>query len=147
RSISGSSRRGLSDVVLYGPITFLDEGSISILGNRFSAEHALLGDAIGKAAYVQGRQNDGLLVATSVMVFDDYAVPGSSAVLAAGRVEEVDSNVGIVRLSGLEVDVTSLNVSLQVGDRIAIVGTQPVMGGTILAESLVELDASLLISA
>jgi hypothetical protein len=142
RSISGSSQRSLNDLVVYGPITSVGSGYISVLGRVFSWDSDLEvgADAIGQVAYVKGLENDGTLIASSVTLFDDLSVPGASIVMLAGRVESVDPGTGRVTVGGIEVDATSISLDVSIGDGVTVAGIQPVLGGVIIAQSISPLD-------
>ena len=148
RSISGSSQRSLSDLVVLGPVTGFGEYKIEVAGQVFRVDNGSLApDSLSQVAYVTGDERDGEFVASAVTLFDDYSVPGSSIVLVAGRIEAVDQAAGTITIGGIKVDVASLDINADVGDSVAIAGTQPLLGGLILAQSVSPLDGTLIRNA
>src|SRR5690606_906686 len=101
---------------------------------------SLLG-SVGNSAYVEGRWVGDVLVAGELTVYAEYSVPGATRLFLMGDVGEVDSTTGRILVTGVEVDVTSVDAtSVRVSDRISVSGTQPLPGGIIIADSLAVAD-------
>ena len=65
-------------------------------------------------------------------------MPGSSKIVATGRVTAVNRDVGTLAIGGLVVDYSAVELTEApgVGDVVAISGVQPVRGGSVLAEAI-----------
>jgi hypothetical protein len=124
-----------------------------VLGREFDLSAVFidadaLSSAVGNSVYVEGQWEGETLVATTVTVYDEYAVPGATTVFLAGSVDDVDRRTGRLVVAGLEIDVTSVDItSLEPADRLAISGIQPLPGGLIIADSVVYMDANLVQAA
>jgi hypothetical protein len=118
---------------------------MNILGQEFDLSGLEMSDALvgvaGKSGYVEAVFIDGLLSVTSLVIFDDYAVPGATPVFVSGVVTAADQT-GRVLVGDIEVDVSATSgQNLAVGNSIAVTGTQPVPGGVILGESVLLLNS------
>ena len=65
-------------------------------------------------------------------------VAGSSKVVVSGRVSEVNSSIGTMKVGGLMIDISSAVAAKAptAGSLVLLVGTQPVRQGVVLAEQL-----------
>ena len=88
---------------------------------------------------------DGYFVYSGIKLPGQY-VPGASSVYISGRVTRVDPVIGEFDVQGLRVAgyaaTSSLQRSFQVGDTIEIIGSQPLPGGIVLAQSIEAARAS-----
>jgi len=125
-------------LVVVGPVEAYDAKHLTarILGQTVLFQHAT-GLSVGDSASVIGTINaNGVIVATSVKNEGLY-IPGSSAIFLSGRVQKVNASVGTVTVNGVTVDYTALLasnlVAPSVGTELAVGGTQPTIGGVVLA--------------
>jgi hypothetical protein len=128
-------------LVVVGPVEAYDAKHLTarILGQTVLFQHAV-DLAVGDSASVVGAFNaSGVIVATSIKIEGLY-VPGSSAVFLSGRVQKVNASVGNVTVNGVTVDYTALmannQVAPSVGAQVTIGGTQPTLGGVVLASGV-----------
>ena len=137
---------GKTQVLILGAIDRVDAatGTISVLGRRLKLPTV----ANVKETLAGGRQ---LMVAVSGRISDsgtvenmklrfmpaDY-VAGSSKVVVSGRVTDLDTGVGTMKVGGIAVDISSSQATRMpaAGSFIVLVGTQPVREGVVLAEQL-----------
>jgi hypothetical protein len=108
---------------------------------RFPQQEDGLQGQTGKSSYVEGQIVEGVLQVRRIEVFDDYAIPGASAVFVGGTVTAVDGAIGRAFVGSVEIDVTAASQpALHEGDTIAASGTQPVAGGIVLAQTIMVLN-------
>jgi len=124
-----------------GPVEAYDAKHLTarILGQTVLFQHATA-LAVGDSASVVGTINaNGVIVATNVKDEGLY-IPGSSAIFLSGRVQKVNAAVGTVTVNGVTVDYTALmanNLAApSVGSDLAVGGTQPTIGGVVLASGV-----------
>jgi hypothetical protein len=128
-------------LVVVGPVEAYDAKHLTarILGQTVLFQHSI-DLAVGDSASVVGVFNaSGVIVATTIKNEGLY-VPGSSAIFLSGRVQKVNASVGNVTVNGVTVDYTALmannQVAPSVGAQVTIGGTQPALGGIVLASGV-----------
>ena len=148
---------GDNSVLAAGPVDSANCAGkfLSVLGINFRAVDrggaaaicALQGRSHLSYVSVTGRLNpSGVveLVSSRVLSLDGY-VPGSTAVYLKGSVTETDSLTGKAIVNGAVVNTTERTP--QVGNTIEVVGTQPLVGGTILPAHLSIADGADVLSS
>jgi hypothetical protein len=136
-------------LVAYGPVVEILAGQINILGQEFDLselelDEAFLGDVLGKSGYVEGIVADGSIIATSLIIFDAYAVPGATPVFISGVVTSAPDELGRAYIGSIAIDVTTVGgTPVRVGDSVAVTGTQPLLQGMILGESMITLSGDM----
>ena len=78
---------------------------------------------------------------TSVTRLGTQYVPGATRVVVQGRIDSVDSSVGLAHINGLVIDYTSAMANtkfagINVGDVVRVSGIQPNLGGQLLVDTL-----------
>jgi hypothetical protein len=138
-------------VVLSGPVqsASLATNSVRVLGrdlrlssDRVQAIHqALTGGQTVELAVSGKLGKSGRLVAGTAAISQNQYVAGSTQVVLTGRVNAVDSAIGLAVIGKQVVNLTAIqtaagSTSVKAGDVIMIVGTQPSLGGAVLAQSV-----------
>jgi len=141
---NGNARQDASEapaLVLVGPVEAVNpaKGFAIVLGQKISTS-AAADLIVGDTVFVVGDlKSDGSILVKGIQDAGVY-VPGATNVLLTGVVQKVDSAVGRVSVSGLSIDLTSIDVSqslaLSKGSTVQIAGTQPVNGGLVLANGI-----------
>ena len=113
--------------------------SARVLGQTVILQHAAE-IAVGDTVSVVGTTGvDGVISATVVKDQGVY-VPGSTTVFLSGRIQKVNKSVGTATVNGVTVDFTALlmtdSVAPAVGSEVQIGGTQPALGGVVLANGI-----------
>ena len=129
-----------------GPVESYDakHGIARVLGQTVIMQHTVE-LAVGDSASVVGTSGtDGKIIASVVTDQGPY-VAGSSKIFLSGNVQKVNAAVGTARVNGITVDFTSLlagsQISPSVGSPVQIGGTQPTVGGVVLATVITESGA------
>ena len=141
----GGSAKAVSadepSLIVTGPVETYDakHHSARVLGQTVALQHGVevvVGDVVSVVG-IAG--TDGVIAATAVKDQGIY-IPGSSAIFLSGRVQKLNKAVGAVTVNGLTVDFTALMatdiVAPAVGSKIQISGTQPSLGGVVLANGI-----------
>ena len=138
---AGSGTSGASELLLIGPVEAVNttQTRAVVLGQKISISPSD-GIAVGDTVAVYGTESaDGTIHATQVQAEGLY-VAGATTVFLAGVVQKVQPAVGHAVVNGLTVDLTAAMaqgaVSLTVGSKLQVVGTQPVGGGAVVAGGL-----------
>jgi hypothetical protein len=86
-------------------------------------------------------ESAGARIATLVSVSGSQYVSGASPVFVSGRIEQVASDLGTIRLGGLTIDASAAlfgsSAGLRVGSFVEVSGTQPLPQGVLLADRIV----------
>jgi phage baseplate assembly protein gpV len=131
--------------VLYGPISAIDHGALTVLGQQFAVpeedvDAQLLAGSEGQTIYLEAALSDGVLQARNMLLLDDYAVPGVTPVFVSGTVSSTQTAIGTVNIGDVVVDVNSVGATaIEIGSHIAVTGTQPDLGGIVLAQGVLDL--------
>ena len=129
--------------------------SVVVLGQRFSVSSATL--VIGTKSFAAAKgvsllapsalvwvdgefRKDGSTQVVSLTVLPERNTPGSSELFVAGTVNSA-SRTGTIKIGALTVDVTATLASVHVGDKVEVLGTQPVVNGVFVATALAPLRA------
>ncbi len=104
--------------VVYGPVQGADGALLNVLGQQFDlsgmdTSQLVMSAAVGRLAYVEAQQTEEGFRATRVEIFDEYSIPGASPVLVVGNVTEVDSSIGRLLISSLEIDTTIMGTDIR----------------------------------
>jgi hypothetical protein len=163
QSISGSSRESISgssnaahvsgnfvaeSVLLFGPVLEVYDQGVNVLGQRMWADESVLdslaasGVQVGTSVLAEAAWINGELRILSLEMFDDFSVPGVSPVFVAGTVSTLSHLVGHLSIGSVLIDANTLVGAVNVGDWVAITGTQPVIGGMVLGEAVSVLSSS-----
>jgi uncharacterized protein YjbI with pentapeptide repeats len=130
----------LADVIAVGPLELIETQSVTVLGRSYKIENTN-GLSVGAKVAVHGTmQSDGSAVNSWVETLGDY-VPGSDQVYQTGAVNDVNTGLGRLTISGSEIDYTNSlsdpnSKPPEVGQLVTVYGTQPVAGGVILGDSI-----------
>jgi len=130
-----------TQLLVVGPVEAVNtaDATATILGQRVHT--ALAGRlTVGNEVAVFGtRLADGTIAASSLQSPGLY-VPGASPIYLSGTVQKAEPSLGRVVVNGVTVDLTTImsygTVSLDVGSKVAVSGTQPVSGGRVLVSGL-----------
>ena len=125
-------------LLVVGPVEAYDQKHLTaqILKQTVLLKQAIplvVGDLV---SVVGSTDANGAIVASTVKDQGLY-VPGSSEVFLSGRVQTVNTSVGTAMVNGVSVDYTPLMANevsvLRVGSEFTVSGTQPTLGGVVLA--------------
>jgi hypothetical protein len=135
-------------VALRGPVEKIDQenSSITVYGRQFALDPstelfqlALSEISAGQTFDVEvlTEANDLQKLKKAVMrPVSDMHVPGVSKVVVTGQISSVDTLSGTAKIEGVTFDYSAIlsahPVSLDVGDLVQVVGTQPQTGGMVL---------------
>jgi len=125
-----------ADLVAVGPLELVEPNSVTVLGRDFHVSDTY-GLETGTKVAVHGElQLDGSVLNAWVEPVGNYT-PGSDVVFETGVVTNVNESLGEMTLSGTNMDYTASLAEVgatapSVGQTVAVVGTQPVAGGTVL---------------
>ena len=144
--IDGSSALGIDgSSVLGGPVSSvsMNEGTFTAMGQTVSAPRAVLTRlGVGDFVTVDGRiSGAGMIDATAVHQTGVIYAAGGSEVFVVGIPTSVDYRLGVATIGGLQVDYTqSLAGSdmKEVGAVIAVIGTQPTLGGKMISSQVLD---------
>src|SRR5882724_3252415 len=110
-----------------------------ILGQTVLIEQTLDLVVGNNVAVIGTTSPSGVIVATSVKDQGLY-VAGASAIFLSGHVQKINSSVGTATVGGVTVDLTPLManhvVAPAVGTKIQVGGTQPALGGVVIANGI-----------
>ena len=134
--------------LVIGPVDSVNAGesTIEVLGRSFFAPNASRLDTAIKSGQQVSVAVFGILSAEGVIekatlrvLAADY-VAGSSKVVASGLISRIDVSTAKVFIGKTVVDmsIVTTNNPLEVGSALRILGTQPVRGGVILAERVLQ---------
>jgi hypothetical protein len=117
----------------------VEPDSVTVLGREFHVSDTYGLEAGAKVAVHGELQSDGTVSNAWVEPVGEYT-PGADQVFETGVVTSVDESLGEMTLSGTNIDYTpSLSEvganAPSVGQTVAVVGTQPVAGGTVLVST------------
>ena len=121
-----------------GPVETYDvkHGLARILGQTVLIQRAA-DLAVGELVSVVGTSGSDGKITASVVTGQGLYVAGSSKIFLSGSVQKINAAVGTVTVNGIIVDFTSLLadslVSPAVGTPVQVGGTQPTVGGVVLA--------------
>jgi hypothetical protein len=127
------------DIVAVGPVEFVENGSVTVLGRIFKMQETS-GLVAGEKIAVHGAlQADGSASNTWAESMGIYAA-GSDEIFQTGVVSKVDLDSGHISVGSSDVDYTATlgasNATIpQVGELVAVEGTQPNAGGVIIGSS------------
>ncbi|MGD9599622.1 MAG: hypothetical protein AB7V24_14470, partial [Steroidobacteraceae bacterium] len=132
------------DLYVSGPVDAVDTGQsrISVLGQDIRVSRAQLGKILAGKLNAAGSQiqvlvsgpiTDGRIAAKTLVVLADPYVAGASDVAILGYVTKVNGSVGRASIGRLNVDLSALSQPVRVGDLVELAGTQPMLGGTLVA--------------
>ncbi len=114
---------------------------------RFTDEFVLAGicdpsadDSVRYASISAVADEDGALVATTVSSLGIQYIPGVSPVYILGEVSISRADVGSFAIAG-STPISIATSSPRLGERVEVIGTQPQIGGTIVAASVRTTDA------
>ena len=140
------------DLLIWGPIESVDpvKKTVVVLGQRLKAHaagaflHELQVDRqagnVSSVAVSGKLKPNGQLDSAAMRILDKPYAAGSDVVIVSGKIKSVDMSRGKAAIGGLEIDYSQLlsvaNPSLQIGDLLVVVGTQPVLLGTVYAQAL-----------
>ena len=140
---SPSTNEQPSRLLLAGPVESVEKktGTATILGQRLPLDRLgsiIVGDAVSVYGTVR---NDGTIDATKVVDKGPY-VPGATPILLTGLVQQLHGSVGQAKIAGVQVELTSAysadgTMGLDLGGLVQVSGTQPAIGGIVLANSVV----------
>jgi hypothetical protein len=141
-------------VFALGPVdTSQAPATVSILGQTFQITSrttcAVRGAVTELASCLPALQADAYVAveadrrdpskAAAILILGDRYVPGASAVKLIGRVTGVNDSLGTAAIGSLSVDQNAVPIgtasNAKVGSLVEYVGTQPVLGGLVLASS------------
>jgi hypothetical protein len=93
------------------------------------------------AAVLGKNGKSGALVAGSLLKIDDRYVAGATKVMIRGKIVALDKATGRVVIDSTVIDASAFvaDGSIQMGMNVVVAGTQPVLEGLVLAESLIAL--------
>jgi hypothetical protein len=135
---AGTEKPG-ADLVAVGPLELVEPSSVTVLGREFKVADTY-GLETGTKVAVHGElQTDGSVLNAWVEPVGDYTA-GADSVYETGVVTNVNESVGEMTLSGTNVDYTAALAEAgaaapSVGQTVAVMGTQPVAGGTVLVST------------
>jgi hypothetical protein len=134
------------DFALFGPVDAVDglSQSIRVLGQEFSlpadlAGIAISGLAVGQTVSVEAAALDSGLTVLALEVLEEFSGPGASKVMVFGDVTAIDQSTGQLSIASVYLDANSATLygsSPAAGQALLVSGTQPVLGGLILAETI-----------
>jgi hypothetical protein len=121
----------------------VNDGSFTAMGQEISAPRAILsGLRVGDFVTVEGRiSGAGTMDATAVNQTSELYTAGSSIVFLIGVPTSVDSKLGVATIGTLQIDYTqSMGRSdfEGIGAAIAVIGTQPALGGTMISSQVLD---------
>jgi len=125
-------------LLLVGPVEAYDQKHLTarILKQTVLLKQAIplvVGDLVSVVGSIDA---NGAIVASTIKDQGLY-VPGSSEILLSGRIQTINASVGTAMVNGVTVDYTPLMSDdlsvLRVGSEFTVSGTQPALGGVVLA--------------
>src|SRR5690349_10912293 len=133
--ISPDSRQ----ITVLGQTYLIDAKTVFSLGSK-RISNAAGGRVLSLGNWIAVESGDARR-ATSVSVFTSPYVSGASPVFVSGKVEQVATDLGTIRIGGLTIDASaalpgSLD-ELQIGTLVEVSGTQPLSQGVLLADRIV----------
>ena len=141
--IIGSGKRRLLHLA---PVDSVDTRAnlIRTLGKTFRVPDAkAIADRLAAGenllAAVDGKLDaDGKITESTLRLMANSYLAGASKLLLVGRVASVDTRVGSLKIGAVTVDITAAEGARapKPGELVAIVGTQPIRGGVMLAERI-----------
>jgi hypothetical protein len=142
---SGASVNGITgsgaQLLVVGPVeaTSVADESATILGQRVRtaiADQLTVGNTVAVFGTMRA---DGSIAASAIQSRGPY-VPGATSIFLFGTVQRVEPSVGRAVINGVTVDLTPLMsygmLSPVVGSKAAVSGTQPAIGGRLLANGI-----------
>ena len=134
--------------LVLGPVTAIDStsASVTVLGQTFSVGQSTYGAgwtdgrvSVGDYVLAIGFQGTNVLSALVLARVDEQYVPGASPVFLRGPIDSANSALGVAGLGTALIDYTPAldggTTGLVPGRVGEFLGTQPVIGGTIIASS------------
>ncbi len=130
---------GAGGLVAVGPLELVEPQSVTVLGRAYHIADSYGLEAGSKVAVHGELQPDGSVQNAWVETVGGYNA-GADLVFEAGVVTNVNESLGQMTVSGTSIDYTaSLSESGSstpvVGQTVAVVGVQPVSGGTVLVST------------
>ena len=130
---------GAGDLVAVGPIELVEPQSVTVLGRPYHIADSYGLETGAKVAVHGDLQPDGSVQNAWVETVGGYNA-GADLVFEAGVVTKVNESLGEMTVSGTNIDYTaSLSEAGSstpiVGQTVAVVGVQPVSGGTVLVST------------
>jgi len=130
---------GGTDLVAVGPLELVEPQSVTVLGRQYRVADSY-GLETGTKVAVHGElQPDGSILNVWVETVGGYNA-GADLVFEAGVVTNVNESLGEMTVSGTNIDYTASlaeagSSAPLVGQTVAVVGVQPVSGGTVLVST------------
>jgi hypothetical protein len=150
-SAFASAKTELSNLlrVAVGPISAIDHdvGSVDVLGQRFELTYGTSqqgwGDgevfAVGDYVVVIGAALDQTAQAAFVGLLSEQYVPGASPVFLRATLDHVDPTAAVAAVGSIRVDYSATLYepvgAVRSGGVVEFLGTQPMVGGTVLASA------------
>ena len=140
---SPSTNEQSGRLLLAGPVESVEKktGTAVVLGQRLPLSR--LGSVnVGDTVSVYGTvRNDGTIEVIKAVDKGPY-VAGATPILLTGLVQQLRSSVGQAKIAGVQVELTSAysadgTIGLDLGGLVQVSGTQPAIGGIVLANSVV----------
>jgi hypothetical protein len=126
--------------VSIGKDTLVSYNGLSVTDRNASLNMIQVGDMLA----VHGSLDE---PAEAIQRLSTSYVPGATLIFVSGRVMSVKASVGVAKVGGLTVDFTPAMAaakftSVESGEVIEALGTQPVAGGALIAESIERVNAA-----
>ena len=139
--IGTGSQVSAFELVALGPIDYVEDGAVMVLGQRVDTTNAAhLGEySPGTVIAVFGMWSDAGITASDVMMLDSRFVGGSTQTYLAGPATSVPSKTGVVQIGDLEVQIAAAGADpvawdVAEGDFVEVTGTY--LDGRMYAEEL-----------
>ena len=139
--IGTGSQVSAFELVALGPIDYVEDGAVMVLGQRVDTTNAAhLGEySPGTVIAVFGMWSDTGIIASDVMTLDSSFVGGSTQTYLAGPATSVPSKTGVVQIGDLEVQIAAAGADpvawdVAEGDFVEVTGTY--LDGRMYAEEL-----------
>jgi len=139
--IGTGSQVSAFELVALGPIDYVEDGAVMVLGQRVDTTNAAhLGEySPGTVIAVFGMWSDTGIIASDVMTLDSSFVGGSTQTYLAGPATSVPSKTGVVQIGDLEVQIAAAGADpvawdVAEGDFVEVIGTY--LDGRMYAEEL-----------
>ena len=139
--IGTGSQVSAFELVALGPIDYVEDGAVTVLGQRVDTTNAvhLSEYSPGAVIAVFGMWSDAGIIASEVMTLDSSFVGGSTQTYLAGPATSVPSETGVVQIGDLEVQIAAAGADpvawdVAEGDFVEVTGTY--LDGRMYAEEL-----------
>ena len=128
-----------ADLVAIGPLELVEPQSVTVLGRAYHIADSYGLEAGSKVAVHGELQPDGSVQNAWVETLGSYNA-GADLVFEAGIVTNVNESLGQMTVGGTNIDYTASlseagSGTPAIGETVALVGVQPVSGGTVLVST------------